>query len=74
VIFSSLLALGEPLLLYADACGAAPVEPMRHPCWLSQGVCDFWGRRWNVTVHRFLRSAALCSPGRSPACGSLPST
>ncbi|KAJ1473686.1 hypothetical protein T484DRAFT_1972455 [Baffinella frigidus] len=55
VVLSAVLSLGEPGLMYINLSGFEPVPPMRHPCWLSQGVNDFWGRRWNVTVHRFLR-------------------
>jgi hypothetical protein len=34
---------------------AAQVNPMRAPLWLSTSVRDFWGRRWNLLIHRLMK-------------------
>jgi len=40
---------------FALVLGYDSEDVMRSPMVLSQGVNDFWGRRWNRTVHRFLK-------------------
>mmetsp|Transcript_10401 Transcript_10401/g.26993 ORF Transcript_10401/g.26993 Transcript_10401/m.26993 type:complete len:389 (-) Transcript_10401:112-1278(-) len=41
--------------LFALVLGYDAEESMRAPMICSQGVNDFWGRRWNRVVHRFLK-------------------
>jgi hypothetical protein len=35
-------AAQQPMMML-NQLGFEAVEPMRDPCWLSQGVNDFWG-------------------------------
>merc|ERR1712125_164276 len=35
--------------------GVATVDPMHAPLFLSTSLRDFWGRRWNLVAHRFLK-------------------
>eukprot|EP00282_Hemiselmis_andersenii_P021071 CAMPEP_0172044390 /NCGR_PEP_ID=MMETSP1041-20130122/26767_1 /TAXON_ID=464988 /ORGANISM="Hemiselmis andersenii, Strain CCMP439" /LENGTH=348 /DNA_ID=CAMNT_0012702873 /DNA_START=545 /DNA_END=1589 /DNA_ORIENTATION=- len=41
--------------VFALVLGYDTEDPMRSPMVYSQGVNDFWGRRWNRTVHKFLK-------------------
>lgn len=35
-------------------CGVEVQSPMRQPLFLSTSVRDFWGRRWNLLIHRLM--------------------
>lgn len=46
--------------------GVDTVDSMQAPLLLSSGVRDFWGRRWNLTIHRLIKRsffAPLASRG-----------
>lgn len=56
IYFSSFMsALSQGPGLMANLMGLEVVEGFHDPCFLSQGLNDFWGRRWNMAVHGFLR-------------------
>lgn len=49
--------LSIPLQFFRLLCAAVGFEardPMRHPLFLSTSVRDFWGRRWNLLIHRMM--------------------
>lgn len=51
------LMLNVMMELICFSCAVFGVEaqrPMRHPLLLSTSVRDFWGRRWNLLVHRLM--------------------
>ena len=71
------LSAGQSPMMYLNQLGVEAMEPMRDPCWLSKGVNDFWGRRWNLAVHGFLRRIfflpVLKHSGKAPtACPPPP--
>ncbi|CAK0906932.1 unnamed protein product [Prorocentrum cordatum] len=56
--------------------GIDTVDPMRAPLLLSTSVRDFWGRRWNLLIHRLMKRTffaplARGSPGAGRHLGGL---
>lgn len=58
--------------LPAALAGIETVDPMQNPLLCSVSLRDFWGRRWNLVVHRLMkRSFFLPLAGLSPRLGGF---
>eukprot|EP00438_Fugacium_kawagutii_P022080 Skav221384 [mRNA] locus=scaffold4031:10725:18837:+ [translate_table: standard] len=47
--------LGGNIIALPSKGGLASVDSMQSPLLLSTSLRDFWGRRWNLVVHRLMK-------------------
>mmetsp|Transcript_77310 Transcript_77310/g.202882 ORF Transcript_77310/g.202882 Transcript_77310/m.202882 type:complete len:448 (-) Transcript_77310:93-1436(-) len=63
--------LATAMLMHRVPCalvGIDTVNPMRAPLLLSTGIRDFWGRRWNLVIHRLMKRTFF-TPFLRSSCG-----
>lgn len=73
-VYACLTSAMQSFRVSLALAGVDTYEPMRHPLLLSTSVREFWGRRWNLLIHRlmhrsFFAPLAARSPG--PRAGAI---
>ena len=60
ILTYSYLSVGFDLTAFSDQAKGFYTEPIfLSPLWQSRSVSEFWGQRWNLMIHRFLKHGVM---------------